>query len=74
MNDDAYKVRVEFDVYAIVILMNATLPMVDDTIDGKLIGVEVEVNNDENPLAAPLPAARINRPSWWARWWAGWWQ
>lgn len=65
MKDDEHKVRVEVD--GIVYRGRSSVHQYGDRvyIDRKLVGVEVD--NDGNPLAAPLPVARVDRPSWWLR-------
>ncbi len=65
MSDDEYKVRVEVD--GVVYRGRHSVHQYGDRvyIDRKLVGVEVD--NDGNPLVAPLPVALVKRRSWWAR-------
>lgn len=58
MTDSYYKVRVEVD--GIIYRGRHSVHQTGDRvyIDGRLVGVEVD--NDGNPLAAPLPVARAS--------------
>lgn len=67
MSDDERKVYVEVDgvIYRGRRSVNQSGSRV--WIDGKEVGVEVDNNGD--PLAAPLPVAHAAQVSWWIRLW-----